>query len=84
MKKEVIAIIAVAAIHFTVSQTILAQQIMLDLPKFPTIGNPYTEIDGSWEAIAEDRISDTNERRRIEPTWRTAFFGNPLTEFGVQ
>ena len=85
MKKEVIAIIAVAGIHFTVSQTILSQQITINLPKIPKIGNPYTGIDYSREAIGEGRVSETNERRRIERKSRTAgFYGNTLTEFGVQ
>ena len=84
MKKEVIAIIADAAIHFTVSQTVLAQQITIDLPKFPTIGNPTPKSTAAGRRFPEDRISDTNERMRIEPAWRSAFFGNPLTEFGVQ
>ena len=82
MKKKVIAIIAVAGIHFTVSQTILSQQITINLPK---IGNPYTGIDYIREAIGEGRVSETNERRRIEGKSRTAgFYGNTLTEFGVQ
>ncbi len=85
MKKEVIAIIAVAAIHLTVSQTNLAQQITIYLPKIPKIGNPYTGIDYSREAIGEARISEINEQRRTGPAWKTpAFYGNTLTEFGMQ
>ena len=93
MKKEAIAIIAVAATHFTVNQALLAQQITIHLPKIPRIGKSNTGTGGdSTKTIGRDRISGSNERRQAEPAdpggiagrGTDAFYGKPLTGFEVQ
>jgi hypothetical protein len=65
MKKEVTAIIAVAAIHFTVNQALVAQQITIHLRKIHRIGKSNTDIAGlSINAIGQDRISGTKSEDR--------------------